>query len=248
MKKILCFTIALIMLLGTVSVSAVTEEGNIYSNEFYQPYFDVLVEEMAIYNRLESWEIIWAEKYKELYRHYSSPDEASAPSATPDYIIIVPYPNEPTLPADICSVVGDYIVHAYAPERPINFRLAVYVPKDEKAYILADAYRLYPEEIDKGLAALVEDGYWQIGRRGDMDCNGKLDIKDVTIFQKKLAGLEKMYYNPKGIDAVLYSAMVDFNIDYITNVLDATAMQKKLAGLPFKEGKVYTRYNHYYVR
>ncbi len=246
MKKILCFTIALIMLLGAVSVSAVTEEGNLYSNEFYQPYFDTLVEEQAVIDRLEPWEIRPYEKYKERYRHYSSPDEASSFSATPDYIIITPSPVSGGLSRETCCIIGDYVIYDSNIDSPIAYSLAVYVPRDEKAYILADAYRLYPEEIDKGLAALVEEGYWQIGRRGDMDCNGKLDIKDVTIFQKRLAGLEYMYEHPKEMNGYLYIVMTDFNIDGRRNISDATAMQKKIAGLPFKEGKVYTRYNHYY--
>ena len=246
MKKILCFTIALIMLLGVVSVSAVTEEGNLYSNEFYQPRFTAYIERLIEKNPPEPpGSIPQYKKYQELYRHYSTPDEASNPSATPDYVIINPLPGWQELPMLHCCIMGNYIIYVPGIEYPYPYGLTVYVPKDEEVYTLHEAFELYPEEIDLGIAALVEEGYWQIGRRGDMDCNGKLDIKDVTIFQKRLAGLEYMYEHPKEMDGYLYSVMIDFNVDHYINIKDATAIQKKIAGLPFIEGSGYSKYNHY---
>ena len=56
---------------------------------------------------------------------------------------------------------------------------------------------------------------------GDVNCDGKLNIRDATLIQKHLAKLETL------TEAQLLLA--DFNADEKVNVRDATAIQKKLA-------------------
>lgn len=58
---------------------------------------------------------------------------------------------------------------------------------------------------------------------GDVDQDGRVSIKDVTLIQQATAGLTKFteYQNETA----------DFNEDNIVNIKDATAIQKKLAGL-----------------
>ncbi|MBQ3073603.1 MAG: hypothetical protein IJD19_02860 [Ruminococcus sp.] len=245
MKKILCFTIALMMLLGVVSVSAVTEEGNLYSKEYYDPFFVETIVRLDPGVQYNHDDLPPYKEYRELYCHYSSHGETPSLSATPDYIIISIYPYWYAIASLECFILGDYVIFNNEIDCPNPTSMYVYVPEDEMVYTLHEAFELYPEKIDLGLAALVEEGYWQIGRRGDMDCNGKLDIKDVTICQKRLAGLEP-YACPKEIDWTLYSVMTDFNVDKTRNILDATAMQKKIAGLPFKDREFNTMYHNYY--
>lgn len=59
--------------------------------------------------------------------------------------------------------------------------------------------------------------------KGDVDDNGRIEIDDVTLLQKYLAGLEEL--NEKGIFAA------DVKCDNMLNVDDVTMIQKYLAGL-----------------
>ncbi len=63
---------------------------------------------------------------------------------------------------------------------------------------------------------------------GDANCDGSLDITDVTTIQMSLAKLVTLDY--------LQNLLADFNHDNEVSVLDATSVQKKLAGLPLPEG------------
>lgn len=58
---------------------------------------------------------------------------------------------------------------------------------------------------------------------GDVNLDGKLNVKDATAIQKHLASIAPL--NDKGL------AVADFNTDGKVNIKDATAIQKKIAGL-----------------
>ena len=231
MKKILCFTIALIMLLGAVSVSAVTEEGNIYSNEFYQPRFQ------KCWDRMTEWDSYATEMpyttYKEQYVHYS--EEASTDEATPDYVVIAPTPVGGGQPAFFIRMTGDYVFFDYQYTDPAAPCIYVYVSSTDEVLHIREAYEKYPEEMVPGLNAMTQVEHPRVGRSGDADFNGRLDIKDATLLQKVLAGLESEFECPerKDVNELLYRAVLDFDRDGKINVIDVTSIQKCLAGLPF---------------
>lgn len=58
---------------------------------------------------------------------------------------------------------------------------------------------------------------------GDVNCDGKLNIRDVTLIQKYLAKIETFYNYEIGL--------ADYNKDYKVNIKDATTIQKKLANI-----------------
>ncbi len=87
---------------------------------------------------------------------------------------------------------------------------------------------------------LTDSGYEKITRIGDLNGDNNLDIKDATLIQKCLAGVEEFdAYN----DMVLgflekhhgkwERYISDFNRDGVRNVKDATAIQKHIAGLEY---------------
>ena len=219
MKKILCFTIALIMLLGAVSVSAVTEEGNIYSNEFYQPRFQECCDRLS-----PNGPEMGFNTYKELYVHYTN-------EATRDYIIVEPSPDYAGEPAIFLRIIGDYVFFDYQYTYPMAPRIYVYVSSTDEVLHIREAYEKYPEEMVPGLNAMTQEKYVRVGLRGDVDFNGELNIKDVTLLQKKIAGLDKVYNNY--LNGELYHYVIDMNLDYIINIKDATAIQKYIAGLEY---------------
>lgn len=58
---------------------------------------------------------------------------------------------------------------------------------------------------------------------GDVNDDGKLNIRDVTLIQKYLAKIETFYNYAIGV--------ADYNLDYKVNIKDATTIQKKLANI-----------------
>ncbi|MBQ3073604.1 MAG: dockerin type I repeat-containing protein [Ruminococcus sp.] len=238
MKKILCFTIALIMLLGVVSVSAVTEEGNLYSNEFYQPRFQKWYNQYVEKYPPVFDEEYWYERYVEYYRHYgesSTCDEGSLNETTPDYIVVEPFPVGAGKPREYIGFLGDFVLWDVEITYPFPTNLYVYISTNDEVVTLREAYEILGENLNAGLTALTQMDKPRVGRSGDADFNGKLDIKDATLLQKKLAGLETMY-ECEGKDRLeynLYRPVLDFDRDGKINIIDVTSIQKCLAGLPF---------------
>ena len=224
MKKILCFTIALMMLLGVVSVSAVTEEGNLYSNEFYSPRFKECCDRLS-----PNGPEMGFNTYKELYVHYT--EVASSDEIVPDYIIVEPSPDYYGEPAIFLRIIGDYVFFDYQYTYPRAPRIYVYVSSTDEVLHIREAYEKYPEEMVPGLNAMTQRSPVQVGLRGDVDFNGELNIKDVTLLQKKIAGLDKVYNNY--LNGELYHYVIDMTLDYIINIKDATAIQKYIAGLEY---------------
>ncbi len=238
MKKILCFTIALIMLLGVVSVSAVTEEGNLYSNEFYQPRFQKWYNQYVEKHPPVFDEEYWYERYVEYYRHYgesSTCDEGSLNETTPDYIVVEPFPVGAGQPREYIGFLGDYVLWDSEFTYPFITNLYVYISTIDEVVTLREAYEILGENLNAGLTALTQVKYPRVGRSGDADQSGKLDIKDATLLQKVLAGLESEFECPerKDVNELLYRAVLDFDRDGKINIIDVTSIQKCLAGLPY---------------
>lgn len=238
MKKILCFTIALIMLLGAVSVSAVTEEGNLYSNEFYSPRFEEYhinrFKEPTPWSRLEFIE----EKYIEKYIHYSqdaTPDESGLHNTTPDYVVVMPtqYGGEPRI---TFGRLGDYALVCANTGGVAPYWHCVYFTEEDKVFTLLDAYKMYPEKIKHALQYFAETSGW-VALCGDADLNGAVNVKDATYLQKMLSGII-----PGGNGDRFYLA-TNINGDSSINVRDVTAIQKYASGIPYKvEGYLYDHY------
>lgn len=74
------------------------------------------------------------------------------------------------------------------------------------------------EYAEKQIQIEVFDKYF-----GDADGSGRVNVKDATLIQKKVASLE--------ISEVYYEEMADCEADGQVNIKDATAVQKYLAGL-----------------
>ena len=64
---------------------------------------------------------------------------------------------------------------------------------------------------------------------GDVNFDNKLNIRDATLLQKHIAGIDKISNYSGYFDAI--DAVADFNRDKKVNIRDATAIQKRLAGI-----------------
>lgn len=79
-------------------------------------------------------------------------------------------------------------------------------------------------------AAEIYGGAEKIEILGDFDLNKTIDIKDVTLFQKALAGIVEMPKLVMETEVFRYD-VTDFNADGKLNIRDATAIQKHIAGM-----------------
>ena len=111
------------------------------------------------------------------------------------------------------------------------YDLGYYALIDGKLETFENALRTTHINLDE--AAEVYGDAYKIQCLGDMDLSGKTDIRDVTLLQKALAGLEPMpeitmdFEDKRGYD------VTDYDGDGKVNIRDATAMQKHLAGIEY---------------
>lgn len=80
---------------------------------------------------------------------------------------------------------------------------------------------------DEATGDEVATGDEILGILGDVDLNGKVNIKDATLIQKALASIATL-------DELQY-ALADTNVDGAVNIKDATLIQKFLADIPTNE-------------
>lgn len=164
--------------------------------------------------------------YSEGYEYFSSPDES-----TPDYVLITAYENV-SADCEITERYGNYVVHSTDLKYPgEELGHHIYLPETNEIYSLSDAYNMKLEGIYNvfthgGVGKLI----------GDVNYDSSLNIRDVTLLQKYLTGLENL--NKYAIDESYTIPVADFNGDSNLNIRDATAIQKHLAGL---DGKVIER-------
>lgn len=78
-------------------------------------------------------------------------------------------------------------------------------------------------------AAKVFKTAYKIENLGDMNDDGTVNIKDVTLFQKALAGLVQMPKITMDFEDTIDYDITDFNGDGKLNIRDATAIQKFIA-------------------
>ncbi len=228
-KCIMSFVLVLILMFGTVSVSAVSNTETfkykdvvlLKANED-KPFLDY----PSIYKNIH---------YGEDYEYYSPENFVTGGEATPDYVLITLYLDE-YLQAQSTMLFGDYImIDEPSTKTPYPFGKCIYVPAENKVHSLMSAYGNVEgiENIftEAGLGILV----------GDIDKDRELTVKDATYIQKCLVGLENfdkddyverydLVFSDKE-NVPLYIS--DFNRDGERNIKDATAIQKYIAGLEY---------------
>ncbi|MBQ2688016.1 MAG: leucine-rich repeat protein [Clostridia bacterium] len=150
-----------------------------------------------------------------------------------DFALIKVYSNM-FLEADFTYYFGDYTMYEENTSAPARFGYVVYIPKENKLYSLVEAY----EQNVQGLDAVFKAGI--LGNlTGDVNFDLKLNVRDATLLQKHIAGLESYYENyniaKKDLNTTHADKIADFNKDGKVNVRDATAIQKRIAG--YKEAQ-----------
>lgn len=168
-------------------------------------------------------------EYKELYSYYA--ENVTADEATPDYLLI--YGHSAVAPSYSYGIFGDYIVHT-----------DYFYPDDLPYYVITQKGTVLTlrEAWDAQLGG-IEEVFTDYGlgkMLGDMDGDRKLTVRDATYIQKCLAGLMEFPEEDevRGIP-VSYDDSPDENVRYISDfdgddqrtVKDATAIQKKIAGI-----------------
>lgn len=227
MKKILALVLAMVLLCsGILSVSA-----EVYYNIEDMPESERHMVELieSKYSSSYPFSNDYCE-FKQVYSYYA--DGASSDEATADYILFrlhcAPY-IEP-----MCGVeyIGEYAVYHGNYYSPYRLGYFVYVPERDEVYTLKDAYYADIDGIEKAFT----EGCYLSALTGDVNVDGKLNIKDATFIQKQLADL--LPEHPLDIiekldngNSYFYDYMRDFNQDEEINIKDATAIQKYLAGI-----------------
>ena len=225
MKKILSFTLAVVLLIsGIVSVAGMTA-SELDPNSKYK-YIGVVLP--LIEEKMPSeGEIHY---YHERYECNSEEKVSSYDEATPDYVLINISTNM-GVSMSVADVYGDYIMYSSGGSIPYEYGLCVYIPETQELLGLNAAYEKGIEGIEKvfteaGVGSLI----------GDMDDDGKLTVKDATFIQKIIAGIEG-FTEPTiyaaEFDESLPISISDFNRDRVRNIKDATAIQKHIAGLEY---------------
>ncbi len=159
---------------------------------------------------------------------YNADGSATSDEATPDYILT--FCNAMFGSLIFCTeVIGDYVVISAEAYVPYGIALYVFSTNDNTVYTLKEAWEAQLPRIEE-IMNLVGD------RIGDVNYDDEVNIKDVTLIQKHIAGLETI--KDDGIPYLTYiegnpKFISDFNRDGKRNIKDATAIQKYIAGLEY---------------
>ncbi|MBQ2943351.1 MAG: dockerin type I repeat-containing protein [Ruminococcus sp.] len=224
--RIIAFAVALVLMMSVcamgsaqavIDFEAMIKDGEIYDvmYKYLSPYF---------YEEEPAFGVFVA------YEHFDNN------GLEPDYIIVEVFST-----ATVTKVnfeVDEYYIYCYNPvylESPLTYYVIDYKTNDVTPLI--DAVNASKDEYYQ---FFTDSGYEKITRIGDLNGDNNLDIKDATLIQKCLAGVEEFdAYN----DMVLgflekhhgkwERYISDFNRDGVRNVKDATAIQKYIAGLEY---------------
>lgn len=220
---ILCVVIVGLILFSAFSAGAVgvlRDPGN--RGDFR---FEAEVESGLELEKYEQGEFV----YYEILDWYSTEDETEEVESTPDYVLVYAALNLVVPSAEEGDRFGDYIVITGSCYTPYSLGFHIYVPSENKTYTLRQAFDMNPELISSMLSACNGLGGY-IRKAGDVNHDGKLDVKDATAIQKKVAGLITFIDDHYGI-CNTPGYISDFDYDGETNVKDATLIQKRVAGL-----------------
>ena len=228
MKKIISILMIMVMLVSVFAIPAFADDN--VAQEY--KYYDKMVE--LNYNR-DPWE------YVEIYYHYSVENNEN-----PDWSLIYAMTDDAMDWNYYGVVVGERIIRTESLDRLSHSRYYVYVTELDKVIPLDNSGL---DEILKHCPEFTETldelNYGQL--IGDINDDYKINIIDATYIQRILAGhidminvrkyprlnRESEYANiritvGKGNK---YEYIADFNRDLQVTILDATAIQRKLAKL-----------------
>lgn len=168
-------------------------------------------------------------EYTELFEYYSEENSTS----TPDYVLVRAYENI-FAECTITRYFGDYVLYSSNLKYPgEEFGYHIYIPEKNEVYTLTDAWNKNIEGIEKVFTEA------KIGELvGDVNYDEKVNIKDATLIQKHIAGLDDAY--KFAVDTDYVYLVPDYNQDFKLNVRDATAIQKFIAKLNITNDPDYT--------
>ena len=225
--KIISFVLSMVLLLSLCamgSVQAVIDfETMIKDGEIYD----------AMYEFLKQYPNFEGKPRFSLFKAYESYCDNQA---TPDWVVVEVHSTGTA--TKYYHELGGFYIYCYHPSYGEQI-LSYYVidMKTKKITPLIDAVDASKDEY---LPFFTESGYEKITRIGDINRDKNLDVKDATLIQKCLVGIETF---DDYEDMVLgftekqhgkWERFVsDFNRDGERNVKDATAIQKHIAGLEY---------------
>ena len=180
-------------------------------------YEEIFVKRLELYWTENGWSDEYT--YEELF-YYHGDDTVDIDEATPKYVL-VKAACPLSRPIDVFERIGEYMVHSPSDYIPYSLAYYIYVPSEDKIYTIEEAYYADIERIDY---AFTNSGIDAV-LIGDSDGNGTLNVKDATMIQKHLAGLE--------VEWGVSGSRLDFVQDDVLNIKDATAIQKHIAGLEY---------------
>lgn len=162
--------------------------------------------------------------YEEVYEHFENQGDA-----TPDFVLVRAY-SDLVMDAEFTYYFKDYVMYESSTSTPAEFGYFVYLPEENKLYTLVEAFEKGVENVyDIFIEGVLGD------MTGDVNFDGKLNIRDATLIQKDVANTASIYekfYTAKGFyDSTRTTKITDFNRDGKMNIRDATAIQKHLAGV-----------------
>ncbi len=162
--------------------------------------------------------------YEEVYEHFEDENTAS-----PDYVLIKAYAGLVT-EANFTYYFDDYVMYESSTSTPAEFGYFIYLPEENKIYTLVDAFE---NKVDNVYDVFTEGVLGDL--TGDVNFDGKLNIKDTSLLQKHFAKMASVYGNFHTYygytDDIHAERIADFNHDGKLNIRDATAIQRRLAGI-----------------
>lgn len=225
-SKILAFVLSMVLMLSlctaagvqavTIDYDAIIKDGEIY---------DAMYDYLKQYPKFES---------KPLYTLFMVYENYNDNEASPDWAVVEVHS---TATATRCyhEINGYYIycLHPSYGEQILSYYIVDMKTKEVTA--LADAMNASP---DKYMPLFTDSGYDRITRIGDINGDKNLDIKDATLIQKCLSGLDTFKSYDDEVCGFTekhhgnWSRYIsDFDRDGKRNVKDATAIQKYISGL-----------------
>ena len=239
MKKLLSVLLIIVMLISVLIVPSYAVES-VAENKYYDAFVN------DINCPYEPWE------YKEIYEHYS--DETSE---EPDWVMIYAMCEDDMWSKSYGVVAGNRIIITNSFDTYSLSRVYVYVTTlDELLYVDNTQIDEVIKKCPEFLEVLEEQNIGQL--IGDINDDSEIDIVDVTLIQRYLAGYDDIiesrysfsskfrnsgkfrYKDEVGTSYTVeeqhikvwkYDYISDFDRDGERTVMDATAIQRYIAGL-----------------
>ena len=210
---------------GMAPASATSKE----MDERYREPFAQLYRQFS--GQDDFWRYCWVDYY-----HY--PNDATGDESTPDFIAV--FCEDSGLEFSIYSVIiGDYYISTGL-NSLYEIGTYIYTPSDGNIYTLTEAYASGIDGVEEMLSEHYDELTVTVKLLGDLDRDHKLTVKDATKLQKCLVGVEE-FGNGDNLNWIsveqsypmnkITRYISDFNRDGDRNVKDATAIQKRVAGL-----------------